>query len=260
MDLNLTDKVFIVTGGSEGIGGGISDALAQEGAIPVIATKSKGPTDAMLQKFQSQDKTAHSIIVDLSTTENCLKVVAETVDHFGRIDGIINNAGVNDGASLEKGPEPFRNSLRANLFHFFDLVHFALPYLKQSKGSIVNISSKVAITGQGNTSGYAAAKGAVLALTREWAVDLLQYDIRVNAILPAEVMTPLYRRWLDSSFENPSEQEEAIKSKIPLGNRMTTIEEIAATTVFLLSDRSGHTTGQFLSVDGGYVHLDRSLS
>ncbi len=146
------------------------------------------------------------------------------------------------------------------MFHYFDLVHYALPYLKESKGSIINISSKVALTGQGNTSGYAASKGAQLGLTREWAAALLPYSIRVNAILPAEVMTPLYRKWLDNSFDDPEAKEKEIISKIPFENRMTTSDEIAALAVFLLSDKSGHTTGQFLFADGGYVHLDRSLT
>ena len=260
MDLGLKDKIIIVSGGSEGIGGGISEALAEEGAIPVIATKSQEPTKLLLNRLQKEGKTAHAIFVDLNDTNNCQRVIDETINQFGKIDGLVNNAGINDGASLEKGPSPFRQSIQANLFHYFDLVHFAFPHLKVTKGSIVNISSKVALTGQGNTSGYAAAKAAQLGLTREWAVEMLPHGIRVNAILPAEVMTPLYRHWLDSSFSNPEAKETEIRSRIPLGKRMTTIQEIASTAVFLLSDKAGHTTGQFLSVDGGYVHLDRAIS
>lgn len=261
MDLHLKDKVFIVTGGSKGIGEGVTRALAEEGAIPVIATRSPGVTEALVAELQQKGVDAHYILGDLSKLDNCVKVIDETIKKYGRIDGIVNNAGVNDGVSLEKGsPQKFRDSLLKNLYHYYDLVHLALPHLKKSKGAIVNISSKVALTGQGGTSGYAAAKGAQLALTREWAAELLPYSIRVNAILPAEVMTPLYRNWLDRTFDNPAAQEAAIVSKIPFEKRMTTKEEIAATCVFLLSDRAGHTTGQFLIPDGGYVHLDRSLT
>lgn len=260
MDLHLKDKVFIVTGGSKGIGAAITNAIANEGGIPVIVTRSKGVTEEMVNELKERGIPAHAILGDLQELDNCKKAIEETAAKYGRIDGIVNNAGLNDGASLEKGPEAFRKSILVNLYHYYDLVHFALPYLKESKGSIVNISSKVAVTGQGGTSGYAASKGAQLALTREWAAELLPYSIRVNAILPAEVMTPLYRKWLDNTFEDPAAQEAAIVANIPLEKRMTTAEEIAAMAVFLLSDRSAHTTGQWMIVDGGYVHLDRSLT
>ena len=261
MDLNLTNKVFIVTGGSKGIGEGISRAIAAEGGIVVIATRSKGAvTNDLVAEFKANGTEAYAIFGDLQEVTNCYKVIKETVAKYGRIDGIVNNAGVNDSAGLESGPEAFRKSINLNLFHYYDLVHYALPYLKASKGAIVNVSSKVALTGQGGTSGYAASKGAQLGLTREWAAELLPYSIRVNAVLPAEVMTPLYRKWLDNTFENPAEKEAAITKKIPLEQRMTTKEEMANMVVFLLSDKSAHTTGQFMSVDGGYLHLDRSLT
>jgi L-fucose dehydrogenase len=167
---------------------------------------------------------------------------------------------VNDGVGLEKGsPEKFVESLKKNLVHYYNLAHFALPEIKKNKGAIVNIASKTALTGQGGTSGYVAAKGGILALTREWAAELLPYEIRVNAVVPAEVMTPLYRQWL-STFPNPEEKLAGITSRIPLGKRMTLADEIASTVVFLLSPRSGHTTGQQLFVDGGYVHLDRAIT
>jgi L-fucose dehydrogenase len=187
-------------------------------------------------------------------------VIKQVVEKAGRIDGLVNNAGINDKIGLENGsPEEYVASLKRNLLHYFNMAHFALPQLKQSRGAIVNIASKTALTGQGGTSGYASSKGAILGLTREWAVELLDYGIRVNAILPAEVMTPLYRQWLDT-FPDPKQKLESIISKIPMGKRMTTAEEIASTAAFLLSPKSGHTTGQFLFVDGGYVHLDRALS
>ncbi|MCB0571945.1 MAG: SDR family oxidoreductase [Phaeodactylibacter sp.] len=260
MDLNLNSKVFIVSGGSKGIGEAITRAIVAEGGIPVIATRSREATEVLARELQADGKEAYYVIGSLEEPEQCRRVVEETVARYGRIDGIVNNAGVNDGVGLEAGPEAFRRSVGHNLYHYYDLVHYALPQLKAARGAIVNISSKVALTGQGSTSGYAASKGAQLALTREWAAGLLPFGIRVNAILPAEVMTPLYRKWLDTSFDDPAQKEREIVSKIPLGRRMTTAEEIAATAVFLLSDRSAHTTGQFLVVDGGYVHLDRALT
>jgi NAD(P)-dependent dehydrogenase (short-subunit alcohol dehydrogenase family) len=173
---------------------------------------------------------------------------------------LVNNAGENDGVGLESGNyERFMASLHKNVVHYYLMAHHALPALKESKGAIVNISSKTAETGQGGTSAYAAANGGRNALTREWAVELLKYGIRVNAIIVAECWTPLYERWIQT-LPNPAEKLASITAHIPLENRMTTAEEIASTTAFLLSQRSSHTTGQLLYVDGGYVHLDRALA
>jgi L-fucose dehydrogenase len=179
---------------------------------------------------------------------------------FGRIDALVNNAGRNDKVGLEHGsPDEYVASLNRNLVHYYSMAHYALPHLKRSHGAIVNIGSKTAVTGQGSTSGYASSKGAIMALTREWAAELLPYGIRVNTVIPAEVMTPLYRSWLET-FPNPEEKLQTILTKIPLEQRMTTSEEIAAMVVFLISAKSSHTTGQHLFVDGGYVHLDRALT
>ena len=192
MDLQLKDKVILVTGGSKGIGHGISVLLAAEG--------------------------------------------------------------------LENGNyKDFLRSINRNLTHYYLMAHYALPELKKTQGAIVNIGSKTSVTGQGGTSGYAAANGGRNAITREWAVELLPYNIRVNAVIVAECYTPLYDRWI-KTFDNPEEKLKAITDKIPLGQRMTTAEEIASTVAFLLSNRSSHTTGQLLFVDGGYTHLDRSIS
>ena len=184
------------------------------------------------------------------------KVIAE----FGRIDGVVNNAGVNDGVGLENGNyESFIASLHKNLVHYFLIAHYALPELKKSKGAIVNIGSKTAETGQGGTSAYAASNGGRNALTREWAVELLPYGIRVNAVIVAECFTPLYETWI-KTFDNHEEKLQQIIQKIPLENRMTTAEEIANMVAFLLSEKSSHTTAQLIHVDGGYTHLDRAIS
>src|SRR6185503_15628335 len=135
---------------------------------------------------------------------------------------------------LEQGnPREYVASLERNLVHYYSMAHYALPHLRRARGAIVNIGSKTAVTGQGGTSGYASSKGAILALTREWAAELLPYGIRINAIVPAEVMTPLYRQWLDT-FPNPEEKLKTLVAKVPLGKRMTLPEEIAATAIFLL--------------------------
>jgi NAD(P)-dependent dehydrogenase (short-subunit alcohol dehydrogenase family) len=202
---------------------------------------------------------AHFIQAELSEEANCKKAVDETLAVFGKIDILINNAGVNDGASLDKPVSDFVASLHKNLVHYFAMVHYAKPALVESKGVVINIGSKVADTGQGATSGYAASKGGIHALTREWAAGFLPHGVRVNEVVPAETWTPLYEWWLNT-LPNPAEKKAEIESKIPFGARFTTSEEIADMVVFLVSPRSSHTTGQIIYVDGGYTHLDRSLT
>jgi len=256
MNLELNDRVVVVTGGAKGIGAAITRALVAEGARPVVIDRDAEAIAAIAVKSPS----VVAIIADLQDAESCRKALTEAVRRTGTLDAVVNNAGVNDGVGLEHGdPARYRESLRTNLHHYYDIAHYALPYLKASHGAIVNIASKTAVTGQGNTSGYASAKGAILALTREWAAELLPYGIRVNAIVPAEVMTPLYRQWLDT-FPDPTAKQAEILAHIPLGHRMTLPEEIAAMACFVLSPRAGHITGQHLYVDGGYVHLDRALT
>lgn len=259
MDLNLKDKVFIVTGGAKGIGKGIVIALAREGAIPVIVGRKQADNKIVEAEVNAIGGKSYAIEAELSDPIACEKAVRLTIEQFGRIDGLVNNAGQNDGVGLASGSyEGFVASLHKNLVHYYLMAHYALDKLKESKGSILNISSKTAETGQGGTSAYAASNGGRNALTREWAVELLPFGIRVNAIIVAEAATPQYDTWIQT-LDNPEETLQKITNRIPLGNRMTTSEEIADTAVFLLSERSSHTTGQLIHVDGGYVHLDRAL-
>jgi L-fucose dehydrogenase len=261
MDLGLTGKVIVVTGGGAGIGAGITRACLAEGARVVVLSRISRNVEEFMAEMEQDGAACALVEARLEDAERCRTAIAEIEEGYGALDGLVNNAGANDGVGLESGSvERFLESLNKNLTHYYALAHYALPALKRAQGSIVNISSKVALTGQGGTSGYAASKGAQLALTREWAAELLPYSIRVNAVLPAEVMTPLYSRWLET-LGDPAARLKQITDKIPLGHRMTLSSEIAAATVFLLSPtQSGHTTGQHLIVDGGYVHLDRALT
>lgn len=260
MDLGLKGKVVIVTGGAKGIGEGIVKALATEGAIPAIVGRNEADNLKTVQALEAAGGKAFQTVAELTNPDACKNAVDAVLKEFGRIDGLVNNAGVNDGIGLEHGNyEGFMASLHKNVVHYYLMAHHALPALKESKGAILNITSKLANTGQGNTSGYAAANGSRNALTREWAVELLKYGIRVNAIVVAECWTPLYENWINT-LDNPVEKRAEIEAKIPLENRMTTAEEIANGAVFLLSPRSSHTTGQLIYIDGGYVHLDRALA
>ena len=259
MDLQVKDKIIIVTGGAKGIGLGISKVLSAEGATPFIIGRNEEDNSVAVKEIAEAGGKAKSFTAELTNPVECEQAIKQVIAECGKIDGLVNNAGVNDGIGLEKGSyEAFISSLHKNLVHYYLMAHHALPELKKSKGAIVNIGSKTAETGQGNTSAYAAANGGRNALTREWAVELLPYGIRVNAVIVAECYTPLYEKWIQT-FSDPEEKLNQITDKIPLEKRMTTAEEIANTVAFLLSEKSSHTTGQLIHVDGGYVHLDRAL-
>lgn len=247
MQLGLTGRVIVVTGGAAGIGDAIVRALHTESALPVVLDRAATAVAGAAYP------------IDLTDFDACANTIAAIVAAHGRIDGLVNNAGVNDGAGLDAGVAAFRASLERNLVHYYTMMHLCVPHLRESHGAVVNIASKVALTGQGGTSGYAAAKAGGLGLTREWAAELAPAGIRVNAVIPAEVDTPMYRRWL-ATMPDPEARRTAITRTIPLGARMTTPAEIAASVIFLLSDAASHITGQFHHVDGGYVHLDRALT
>lgn len=249
----------MISGGASGIGKAIAMEAAREGAIPVIVNKAVDEFFDFERELRDSHVNCLFIEAELSRKEDCKRAVDTALTVLGTIDCLVNNAGVNDRVGLENGtPEEFMRSVQMNLYHYYTLTHFALGALKTSKGSIVNISSVTAIRGQGGTSGYTASKGGQLSLTRDWAVELLKYEIRVNAILPAHVYTPLYESWI-GTFDHPEAKLGKIVEKIPFGNRMTTPEEIAYMTLFLASEKASHITGQHLFVDGGYSHLDRAL-
>ncbi len=260
MDLDLKDRVILVTGGGSGIGEAITRACLEEHAKVVVAGRSTPRVKQFQAELQATNAPCQFIEAELADPDVCRDIIDTITQQYGELHGLVNNAGVNDSIGLVSGdPARFLESLRQNLLHYYALAHFSLPLLKASRGAIVNISSKVALTGQGGTSAYAAAKGAQLALTREWAAELAPFGIRVNSVLPAEVLTPLYTHWLEG-LDNPDETLDRIQQRIPLERRMTLPREIASTVVFLLSNKqSGHTTAQHLIVDGGYTHLDRAL-
>jgi NAD(P)-dependent dehydrogenase (short-subunit alcohol dehydrogenase family) len=259
MNLELTNKVILVTGGAKGIGAGITRTLAEEGATTCILGRNAQEAADIIKEQAAKGNRVESYAVEMTDEASLKKAVENIVTTHGRLDGIINNAGGNDAVGLRHSTAEFRASLEKNILPCFSLVHHALDHLIASRGVIINIGSKCSVTGQGGTSGYAASKGAMNALTREWALDLAKYGIRVNCVIPAEVITPLYERWLEQA-PDPGAAREQLNRTIPFERRTTTVQEIADTVVFLASQKSSHTTGQLVYVDGGYVHLDRACT
>lgn len=253
----------MITGGFKGIGKGITMQLAQEGATVVVLDMDEKEKPTFCKDVEQYTKNYDTYIINLRDTDKIAPIVDETYKKYGHIDGIVNNAGVNDNKALETTSwREFEESIHGNLTHYYEMVHAACAYLKESHGAVVNITSKTAVTGQGKTSAYAAAKGGILGLTREWAAALVGDDVRVNAIVVSECWTPLYADWI-KTFGDKAHQDARLKlitDHIPLEHRMTTPAEIGNTAAFLLSDRASHTTGQWCFVDGGYVHLDRALA
>ena len=255
MDLGLRDKIVLVTGGAKGIGAATVKAFLAEDSKVVVVDRD-AETGSSLAK--SSGSKVRFIEADLTDLEFCKQAVEQTILMFGGLDVLVNNAGFNDGLGLETPPEEFMISVQNNLLHVYAMTHYALPQLRKGPGCILNLGSKVSVTGQGKTSAYAAAKGAISALSREWAVALAPYKIRVNCVIPAECLTDQYEQFFQTQT-NPEATKKAIADLVPFAQRLTTPEEIAQTIVFLASNRSSHTTGQFIFVDGGYTHFDRAV-
>ncbi|SVB38113.1 uncharacterized protein METZ01_LOCUS190967 [marine metagenome] len=255
MDLGLRDKIVLVTGGAKGIGAATVKAFLAEDCKVVIVDRD---TEAGPVLAKSSGSKARFVEADLTNLKSCKQAIEQTVSWFGGLDVLVNNAGFNDGLGLETSPEDFMTSVQNNLLHVYAMTHYSLPQLRKGPGSILNLGSKVSVTGQGKTSAYAAAKGAISALTREWAVALAPEKVRVNCVIPAECITDQYEQFFQTQT-NPEAAKKAIADIVPFEQRLTTPEEIAQTIVFLASDRSSHTTGQLVFVDGGYTHFDRAV-
>jgi L-fucose dehydrogenase len=236
MELNLKDKIIVVSSVKD-IGESIVKVLAQEGAIPVIIGRNENDNLKTVEAIKSLGGKCFQTVAELTKPDECESLIKKIIKEFGVIHGLVNNADANNGVGLEhENYEAFIASLHKNLIHYYLLTHYALPELKKTKSSIVNINFKTEKISKGNTA-YTTIIDGKNALTREWAVELLKYSIRVNAVIV------------------PIEKKQGINSEFTLENRMTTAEEIANTVAFLLSERSSHTTGQLIHVDRALVNV-----
>ena len=250
MDLGLRDKVIVVTGGTRGIGEGILRVLSDEKVI--VCNISRDEDDNLELKKSLSEAGIHFVKVESADPGSCESAVRSVVQAFGRIDGLVNNAADNEHGGMETSDyDKFLHSLHSNLLPGYLMTHFALPYLKESRGTIVNISTMGAETLQRHTSSGGAVPGGQNALTREWAVELLKYGIRVNSVtVLASRMIP-FESPPQGALENPGKNPDEYHYPLPFENLLTTPFEIAHAVAFLLSEKSSHTTGQLFRVNGG---------
>ncbi len=245
--MRFRDKVVIVTGGGQGLGEAFCKGFGREGARVVIVERSEETGRAVEAAIKEQGGQALFIPTDVSSRDQVQRVVDIVVERFGRIDVLVNNAGVHTGGPFwEETEEAWQLMFKVNVMGVVLMSQAVVPVMmKQRKGKIINVSSKAAIVGEPNHAAYSASKGAVLALTRAMAVELAPYGINVNAICPGTTLTPLGR----SALADPVTRK-ALESGIPLG-RLGQPEDHVGSVFFLASEESDWCTGQSIIVDGG---------
>ncbi len=247
----LQDKEAIITGGTKGIGLGCGRVFAKYGCRVVLAARGDEAGKAAEKEIADLGGTAWFVSTDVTREADMQSLVAATVERFGRLDSIVNNAGWHPPAMTidQTSIADFEQLLRLNLTSTFMGCKFAVPHLRATRGSIINMSSEVALIGQGQAPSYVSTKAGQIGLTRALALDLAPEGVRVNAVCPAGVMTPLMREWADSQYD-PKAALSMVDSWHPLG-RMATIDEIGEVCAFLASDEAAFVTGQVICPDGG---------
>jgi len=237
--VRLEAKVCVVTGAGSGIGRASAELFAAEGAT-VVAADIDGDAEGVTHR------------VDVADEQQTRELAAAVVDEFGRIDVLFNNAGIAGVGDVEETSlELWEQVMRVNVRGVFLMSRAVVPtMIKQSSGSIVNMSSAIAHTGLGRRVSYAASKGAVLALTKSMQVDLAPHGVRVNALLPGTIMTPFVERYLQESYSDPEEGRRSIRSR-QLGGELGTPQDVALAALYLASDDSRFVLGSGLVVDGG---------
>lgn len=246
--MRLKEKVAIVTGGARGIGFATAFRFVKEGAKVVIFDIDKARAEEAVKKIKEELKDAEIVAlqVDVSDVESVRRGVEEVVKKFRKIDILVNNAAIHLGKPFHEEPlEYWEKQFKINVLGTVIPSQLVVPHMiKASGGSIINISSKAAITGEPGHAAYSALKGAILSLTLAMAIDLAPYKIRVNAICPGPVETELL-------FAATTEEERRkMAERAPL-KRLAKPEDIAAAVLYLASDEASHVTGQKIVIDGG---------
>lgn len=249
--MKLEGKTAIITGGSKGIGLGCARVFASHGCNVVIAATGVDHGRKAEEELRAAGFNALFVSCDVRSENDMRHLVEKTVEHYGRLDCMVNNAGWHPPAMSiqETSIEDYENLLRLNLTSTFMGCKFALPELIKTRGSIINMSSEVALIGQAAAPGYVSTKAGQIGLTRALALDLAPHGVRVNAVAPAGVMTPLMEDWANTHYD-PKAALAMVDSWHPLG-RMATIDEIGEVCAFLASSEAAFVTGQVICPDGG---------
>jgi NAD(P)-dependent dehydrogenase (short-subunit alcohol dehydrogenase family) len=249
--MKLQDKVAVITGGSKGIGLGCGRVFARHGCKVVLAARGDEAGKQAEREIADLGGIAWFISTDVTQEADVHAAIAAAVDRFGRLDCIVNNAGWHPPAmSIDQTSlADFEQLLRLNLTSTFLGCKLAVPHLRKTRGTIINMSSEVALIGQAQAPAYVSTKAGQIGLTRALALDLAKDGVRVNAVCPAGVLTPLMREWAESQYD-PQAALALVDSWHPLG-RMATIDEIGEVCAFLASDEAAFITGQVICPDGG---------
>jgi meso-butanediol dehydrogenase / (S,S)-butanediol dehydrogenase / diacetyl reductase len=245
----LSGQVIFLTGGSTGIGFECAKAYAEAGANVVIAASEFGAVEKAVKEIGEDQHLG--ILCDVSDKSDVERAILQTIEKYGKIDAIHNNAGIATPSKPlhETSEEEWQQLMDVNIKSVLFTTRFGFEELKKSKGSILNTSSLVGEIGQHDHAAYAATKGALNALTKSMALDYAPFKIRVNAVSPAGVWTPMLRSW-SKEQQDPASIEKYLNNIHPLGN-CPDGDVIADACVFLLSDKARFITGTILPVSGG---------
>lgn len=250
--MRFQDKVAIVTGGAKGIGAGCVKILSKEGGNVAILDIDSQASEQLCHEINEQGRgRAFFIPCDISNREQLKGAIDEAANQWGRLDCLVNNAGIHPPATTLEAttPELLHKVFQVNFDSTFFACQFALPHLKKSRGTIINMSSMTAVLGQKHSTAYAASKGAQLSFTKALAIELGPDGIRVNAVLPSNVDTPLMLEWANT-LEDPDSALQQI-ADLQVFGRMASIEEIGRVVLFLATEDSSFVTGQGIEVEGG---------
>jgi len=250
--MRFQDRAVIVTGGSKGIGEGCARVFCSEGGLVGILARGAQAGEALAAELNAAGP-GRAIFrqCDVGDHEQLKAAIDSVADEFGRLDCLINNAGAHPPATSldDTSIEEMETLLRVNYLSTFAGAKYALPYLRKTKGTIINMSSMTAILGQHLSTAYCATKAAQVGFTKALAIELGSEGIRVNAILPSNIDTPLMRDWA-ATLDDPESALDRV-SELQVFKRMGTSEEIGRIALFLATDDSSFLTGQAIEAEGG---------